>query len=1615
MKVLLAIATGGILCLSPQSALADTEERLAQDLAAENSWKRMAAKKMEDAERQRWVAMLAPLYPSYPKFLSTHFSGLKDHAEQGRWKEYGDLLRRGLEATKDHPGFQNGVMASALTHIKAPKTPDGARRDIVEAVLPFLRGRTSMVLGMRKVILDGIQDPVECYLEAEKLEEAVGTMPGMRGFLAGYLIRALPAFPNPSRARAAAERFLARYGENNPEGRSVRKWILRQSAESEDARAALEAMTEEERTAAEKDKNFGSALAACLNAGDVAGLPGLIRDSLEALPPFAREGARMRTVAALAKHPLPARKAAAEAILDGLQKGEISESATKIFDFLRKESPRDPDVAPLLMRALQHIAWDLSRETFWRLDSAVKILSTTPASRIAALAAAGDCAWRVHARDLAADYSYEAGRMGWSLDADRARSQLAQAVEWAPDSSPGIRAAWLLEALSKKDPVSQTLAPRPYDPRFQIPDAAPSMNLPKPGKSPDFFENDGETVRLRRLEPAAISASRSVASSGELRIAEGRLKEPWIPREIPATLLLGLESETSLTGLTLKLVGSLHLTVSLLNGGGRVLARFERDWGFWENLFMSLPWAQGIWNLRFPVVDHVAFARIEVFNLGITDSGIREISLQSPPYPGWALREGKARPIPSEAKSFAISATRSEPTLARSLLPGREDFRAFNIFRWRSPWQPKPGPTRVNPAASAWFHGDSAQMVLSGTGLLDWDLDRNPSETTPRDHKEPSALPIGRDLAPGLHSLRLRARPIPAAKDSGGTSDLMVHELRIQGRSRVTPIARFSPDGKTWSPWMVPPPDAGMNIPAKGAKFVQDGLLFDTRGVDGAATAEARDLALNFSNEPGAAGAPLPVETPRGPIEDLSAASEFLKERDAVVVYAKSGDPANYETARQIANRAGLYLVSDDVGLNNFPGRKLVVGTPLRNRYTRQLVVSQGLWLSPDFLNNPEGVIFQNSADGNVYVMGETSEAVARAGQRLLAGLTPHQPDKEPFRLFEASVLETIFPWQLHPRRTQPQELALRLGRSDRRSTQVGLTTNRELKDLRFSCSPLVNEKGHALPETDVLTRIMNGYEWLPFFGQLRIPNLLSPTPVLPMPPHAATGIWLTVRTRPETPAGDYRGEITVSSDAFSATLPVHARVEEIPLPATPPIPMTSFARTPGDWFVAGSDLWKKAARSLAADDARHGTNVVLDEILSNQITWEALPASHPKAVAAAGPDTTPPQWRALPLALKPGETCLLQIEGEFPADPLGVGVEAQEPVAWKLEKQEKNASWTPVATSKKPAGARGIAWFEIPHPLEPGLYRLTPEKSVRATLTGIAGFRDKRPLRVEFPILEEWMRIVDAAYAAEGVPPPGFLVEEKISQAALSRELLGVDTRDDLSFFLARELRNFLDARGLTDRFIIKIGDEPPNFADWTDRARPFREAGLQVTTAHSANHDNLDKAIGIMNPWMPNYQQNIFKPFFRERQKAGDKVWWYICEVPNVRINGPLTNGLPFYWLTAKWHFDGALNYTALLANDYSMPVPFRYEHGLDHRVALLPDATLLDSNRREIENDGIRDYTLINFIRRKGNQETQQQLENLIESMVPNRYGYTNDPTAWTSARNRLYDLATQAAKP
>ena len=242
-----------------------------------------------------------------------------------------------------------------------------------------------------------------------------------------------------------------------------------------------------------------------------------------------------------------------------------------------------------------------------------------------------------------------------------------------------------------------------------------------------------------------------------------------------------------------------------------------------------------------------------------------------------------------------------------------------------------------------------------------------------------------------------------------------------------------------------------------------------------------------------------------------------------------------------------------------------------------------------------------------------------------------------------------------------------------------------------------------------------------------------------------------------------------------------------------------------------------------------------------------------------------------------------------------------------------------------------------------------------------------------------------------------------------------------------AEQLTTALRRTGRWARYYQKVGDEPGDVAKWVAAAVPYKKGGLKIHTTTgfteiSSKTAETDRraAVGVTDAWCPNYEHNVFHPFMVERRQAGDEMWWYMCTCPSTRITGQLLDTLAFYWLTAKWDFAGGHSYGGLCPPDggpEGTGLAFRYDHGLAFRMLFLPDGTLLDTTRREMESEGILDCLLIKSAQRKIKGLTRQKadeygrrLDGILHSVVPYGRGYAETTAPWEKARADLYRLLT-----
>lgn len=1459
-------------------------------------------------------------------------------------KKWDELIEAGKSFFAKYPSYisLHGRCANYLARITSDKKiSEDIRKKAFEALLPNLKNE-SMALGYTRNYIAGLPMSAEDkYSLAKKAASACGASPGASDYLIGFLTAYASAgktdILKDDDPVKECEWFIAFSGKGNAAAVEAEKLMLKLKSSKGDAKAA-EALAELNRTEKENRESAGKIAGeitaliadgkyqdAVRSIGTLAGYPSYIADS--SLEKFVAGG--------FAKMPSEVKPEIAEALFKVLPPGKNSGA---VYNMLLQD--KDILVSGGADSVLKAAAcyFERSGNDYFKdflaitlLTGAVERYSADPQTRLKTYEFASSALEKCGLSDSQAEYLFKKAKYEWDSDRNAAIASLRKAVSVSPGTASAFKSAWFLDILEGKGRIVQgPLARKPAGfSDFNVP-ATVSCEANVKAENP--VDSSGGVYSLRRndVKRNIVSAEGISASSGKdsaLLAADGKDDTAWEPEKLPAAMMIPLQKTSTVNRITVKSKGAARFTVSLIGLDGKVLGRYERAWPFLDGLNSDTYWPGEDVTLNVLPVDNVGFVRLDLYDLIEPDGGIRDVKVFQSAYPGKASFTLAPVAVENGKKSMTVSWKADEPEKETELKADLESVRGYPLMRWFKPW-PRRSPLNLNQVsgnAGIEFYGGKAELELSNLGGADWLLDGDVSgrmdiDAVPADQKKTSSqkYPLVENIPYGRHILRISSRALLAANDKFGQNNIHFSSLKVTGKAKASFAVRFG-SGDKWSPWYAlnDPSGSKIDIPANiGNKAsYQLGIFFDTRSILAAESPRVDGITVSQSGNPANSAAEIFADKDKSFItENIAGVADIAAKRQVVVVYPKAGTAAEYEAAKRIADKGGLYLVSDDIGLNNYPGPALAVGTPLTNRYCRQLIARDFVWNDTEFLNNPNGYVgtatdVEKKADF-YYVTADTPSGVVKAAERLLKAMPEYRKPKDAFRIFTADTLEMIYPWQFHTDRPSPEKFVLRMGRNDRRSIQAGIAFNSKIGNIKTVCSDLVSAEDSVIPAPEI--RYVGFYEWVPFFGDLRLPDILAPFPVLPIPENTSTGIWMTFKTQENSKPGDYKGTVSISADGFEKSVPVELKILPVMIPNADRIDTLSYASVPY-WYHSGTKAYDDAFRTLARNEADHSVSM---------------------------------------LSLDPHISCAI-----------------------------------------KP-GADG-----------------------------------KPALIFSFDGIVRQMDIADEVYKKKNLPAPKFYCYSPRNLRALTGRFTETGKSEkSVERIFAEQLVACLKESGRFERFYLKVGDEPSDIAKWVELAKPFSDGGLRVTTAHSTMYKNIDVAVGTMSAWCPNYQHDVFLPFLQERKKAGDRLWWYCCGVPTTRITGKPTDNLPFYWLTAKWGFEGAHSYAALEPKESGSEgndVPFRYDHGMSFRIVFLPDGSLLDSTRRELESEGIKDCLLIYSIKdaiaqleKDGTKEKaaafEEKLKGILESVVPYKYGYAQTPAEWEKARASLYSLSEEIHK-
>lgn len=239
--------------------------------------------------------------------------------------------------------------------------------------------------------------------------------------------------------------------------------------------------------------------------------------------------------------------------------------------------------------------------------------------------------------------------------------------------------------------------------------------------------------------------------------------------------------------------------------------------------------------------------------------------------------------------------------------------------------------------------------------------------------------------------------------------------------------------------------------------------------------------------------------------------------------------------------------------------------------------------------------------------------------------------------------------------------------------------------------------------------------------------------------------------------------------------------------------------------------------------------------------------------------------------------------------------------------------------------------------------------------------------------------------------------------------------TSQEYKLFLSQflpALQKHLESKGWLDHYVQHLADEPipENAESYKKAAAYIRQYAPKLKIIDASMCDLLTGAIDIWVPQPPEFEAKM--DFFRNREKAGDKVWIYTCLSPkgkymNRFIDYPLLDVRLLHWANFKYDLPGYLHW----GFNYWQADPFKdlepnwggeqYLPPGDSHIVYPGKRGPLSSIRLEAMRDGIEDYELLKLLEKKDHKLAREICDSIVKSLTD----YTLDPAAFRKARGRL----------
>lgn len=229
--------------------------------------------------------------------------------------------------------------------------------------------------------------------------------------------------------------------------------------------------------------------------------------------------------------------------------------------------------------------------------------------------------------------------------------------------------------------------------------------------------------------------------------------------------------------------------------------------------------------------------------------------------------------------------------------------------------------------------------------------------------------------------------------------------------------------------------------------------------------------------------------------------------------------------------------------------------------------------------------------------------------------------------------------------------------------------------------------------------------------------------------------------------------------------------------------------------------------------------------------------------------------------------------------------------------------------------------------------------------------------------------------------------------------------------------LKRHLEKKGLDKLYVQHIADEPieSNYKSYVDIAQFVKKIWPGIKIMEACHTHNLENTVDV---WIP--QLNFYKDgyeFYKERQKAGDEVWFYTCLAPqgnyvNRFLELPLLKTRLIHWVNFRFGATGYLhwgfNQWRVGYDPYGETTNMNLEGGNtlpggDSWIVYPDKGKLYSSIRMEAMRDGITDYTLLKMLEKK-NPELAKEL---CRQVVFNWALYDMDTDHFRMIRNMVLE--------